>query len=252
MMNQTTLRAAAALTIAAMLAGCATAPMNPNGVRQDYPQGPQGGQNPQAGATDEDPCSVGATAAAGAAVGALLGALVSGKNGALKGAAIGGGLAAAGCLAINVNSRQTKTAAQADRDYIRARGALPREPQVVSYTPQLSAATVKRGQPFKVTSVVELVNGSAQSVNDVREELVVLDPQGQPFKSGSKALASSNKSGGRFENSFELTLPAGVSQGVYGVKTNLYVNGKLSATRDLRTQLVMLDDTSGAAQLAQR
>ena len=250
MLNQTTLRAAAALTLAAMLAGCATAPMNPNGVRQDYPQG---GQNPQANATDDDPCSVGTTAAAGAAVGALLGALVSGKNGALKGAAIGGGLAVAGCLAINVNSRQTKTAAQADRDYIRARGALPREPQVVSYTPQLSAATVKRGQPFKVNSVVELVNGSAQTVNDVREELVVLDPQGQPFKSGSKTLASNNKSGGRFENSFELTLPAGVSQGVYGVKTNLYVNGKLAATRDLRTQLVMLDDTSGAArQLAQR
>ena len=112
MLNQTTLRAAAALTITAMLAGCATAPMNPNGVRQDYPQG---GQHPQANTTDDDPCSVGTTAAAGAAVGALLGALVSGKNGALKGAAIGGGLAAAGCLAINVNSRQTKTAAQADR-----------------------------------------------------------------------------------------------------------------------------------------
>ena len=41
MLNHTTMRAAAALTIAAMLAGCATAPMNPNGVRQDssYPQG---------------------------------------------------------------------------------------------------------------------------------------------------------------------------------------------------------------------
>ena len=250
-MNKTTLRAAAALTLTAMLAGCATAPGNPNGMRQDT-QSPQGGQNPQA-ATDGDPCSVGATAAAGAAVGALLGGLISGKKGLLKGAAIGGGLAAAGCLAINVNSRQTKTAAQADRDYIRTRGALPREPQVVSYTPQVSSPTVKRGQPFKVTSVVELVNGSAQNVNDVREELVVLDPQGQPFKSGSKSLASNNKTGGRFENSFELTLPPGVSQGVYGVKTNLYVNGKLAATRDLRTQLVILDvDTSADTQLALR
>ena len=251
MFNKNTLRAAAALTMTAMLAGCATAPGNPNGVRQET-QYPQGGQNPQA-AADEDPCSVGATAAAGAAVGALLGAFVNGKKGALQGAALGGGLAAAGCLAINVNSRQTKTAAQADRDYIRARGALPREPQVVSYTPQVSSATVKRGQPFKVNSVVELVNGSAQNVNDVREELVVLDPQGQPFKSGSKALASNSKTGGRFENSFELTLPAGVSQGVYGVKTNLYVNGKLAATRDLRTQLVMLDvDTGAGARLALR
>ncbi|MBB5608410.1 MULTISPECIES: hypothetical protein [unclassified Janthinobacterium] len=244
MLNKTTVQTTAALTLAAMLAGCATAPMHPNGVRQDNSQYPQ--------AADADPCSVGTTAAAGAAVGALLGALVSGKNGALKGAAIGGGLAAAGCLAFNVNSRQTKTAAQADRDYIRARGSLPREPQVVSYTPQLSAGTVKRGQPFKVTSVVELVNGSAQNVTDVREELVVLDPQGQPFKSGSKELSSTSKSGGRFENSFELTLPPGVSQGVYGVKTNLYVNGKLAATRDMRTQLVILDTDHKAPQLALR
>ena len=246
MLNKTTVQTTAALTLAAMLAGCATAPMNPNGVRQDN------SQYPQTAAADADPCSVGTTAAAGAAVGALLGALVSGKNGALKGAAIGGGLAAAGCLAFNVNSRQTKTAAQADRDYIRARGSLPRDPQVVSYTPQLSAGTVKRGQPFKVTSVVELVNGSAQSVTDVREELVVLDPQGQPFKSGSKELSNTNKTGGRFENSFELTLPPGVSQGVYGVKTNLYVNGKLAATRDMRTQLVILDADHKAPQLALR
>ena len=44
-MNKTTLRAAAALTLTAMLAGCATAPGNPNGVRQDTPY-PEGGQNP--------------------------------------------------------------------------------------------------------------------------------------------------------------------------------------------------------------
>ena len=228
MLHATTLRAIAALTLAATLAGCATMP--------------PGGAAPSAGdgraAADADPCSVGASAAAGAAVGALLGALVNGRDGVLQGAAIGGGLAAAGCLAFNVQTRQTKTAAQADRDYIRARGALPREPQVVAYTQQLSAATVRRGQPFNIHSVVELVNGSAQGVSDVREELVLSDPQGQPFKSGSKVLSSTNRGGGRFENSFELTLPPGVSQGMYGIRTNLYVNGKLLATRDLRTQLV--------------
>ena len=47
-------------------------------------------------------------------------------------------------------------------------------------------------------------------------------------------------------------MPAGVSQGIYGVKTNFYVNGKLAATRDLRTQLVMLEADGAAPQLAQR
>lgn len=212
--------------IGALVAGCAT-------------QTQQGNPNFASGvsATD-DPCSVGGTAVAGAAVGALLGVLVDGKRGAIRGAAVGGLAGAAGCVAVNARSRQTKTAAQADSDYRRARGTLPAEPVVVSYTPQLSSGVAQRGKPFMVTSAIELVNGSVQPVNEVREEIIVLDPKGEPFKQGSKSLANNNRSAGRFENSFELTLPAGVSQGMYGIKTNLYVNGKLAASRDLRTQLV--------------
>jgi hypothetical protein len=213
------------LLVAATLAGCAAQPQN--------------GSPRQAANNNDDPCSVGNSAVAGAAVGALLGAMLDGKKGAMKGAALGGLTAAAGCVAINVQSRQTKTAAQADLEYKqRMRGQLPRDPVVVAYSPQLSSSVVQRGKPFTVTSVVELVNGTAQPVNEVREEIIVLDPRGEPFKQGSKSLANSNHGAGRFENSFELTLPAGVSQGVYGVKTNLYVNGKLAASRDLRTQLV--------------
>ena len=216
----------ASVLIAVMVAGCAT---QTQGSRVDVAGD---------GGTNDDPCSVGTSAVAGVAVGALLGALVDGKRGAARGGAMGGLAAAAGCLAINVQSRQTKTAAQADSDYQRTRGMLPREPVVVAYTPQLSSAVVQRGKPFMVTSVVELVNGSVQQVNDVREEVIMFNPQGEPFKQGSKSLGSSNRSAGRFENAFELTLPAGVSQGMYGIKTNLYVNGKLAASRELRTQLV--------------
>lgn len=226
-MNQKNCRAISMAVIAAMLSACAVPP--------------QGGAGQASGAganSVEDPCSVGQSAAAGAAVGALLGALVDGKRGAVRGAALGGVAAAAGCYAVNVRSRQTKTALQANNDYVRARGSLPREPVVVAYSPSLNGQVVTRGRPFTVNSTVELVDGSTQRVDEVREEIVVFDPAGQEIKSGSKQMASTNRGGGRFENSFELTLPKGVSQGTYGVKTNLYVNGRLASSRDMRAQLV--------------
>lgn len=195
------------------------------------------GQGRQTGASsDENPCSVGKSALAGAVAGAVFGALVNGAKGAGQGAVAGGALGAAACVAINYQSRQTKSAAQADVDYQRARGALPSEPTVVSYSPQLAANVVQRGQPMRVNSTLELVNGTTQSVREVREELAIFNPDGTAFKSGSKPFSANTA--GRYENTFEVKLPEGVSQGVYALKTNVYVNGKLAATRDLHTQVV--------------
>ncbi|MGF6739725.1 hypothetical protein [Paraburkholderia atlantica] len=213
------------VVITSMLAGCAVPPQNDAAPAS-------------ATATTTDPCSVGTTAVAGAAVGALIGALAGGTKGALIGAAAGGVLGGAGCYAVNVRSRQVRTAAQVDHDYIVRRGALPPQPQLVAYNVQVGNQAV-RGKPFIVNTEVELVNGRYQQIHDVKEQIVLLDPKGQPFKNGTKPLESQNASGGRFENSFELTLPQGVSQGVYAMKTNLYVNGQLVASRDLSTQLVI-------------
>lgn len=225
-----------ALTLVTTLAaGCATT--GQSGMAQAPQQ-----RNAGSVAGEQDPCAVGTSALFGAATGALLGALVDGKRGALRGAAAGGIVAAIGCVAVNSQSRQTRSAAQVDGDYVRSRGRLPAEPQVVSYQPRMTNSTVPRGKPVVVTSTVELVNGATTPVREVREELVVFDQDGKRFKSGSKALT--NNSGGRFENSFEITLPKDASQGRYALQTNLYVNGKLSASRDLNTQLVWNGDSS--------
>lgn len=213
------------VTSAALLGACAA----PRGQG-----GPSGGQADSA--AGDDPCKVGNSAVAGAVAGAVLGALMNGKKGAAQGAVAGGALGAAACVAINHQSRQTKSAAQADADYQKARGALPTEPAVVSYSPQLASNSVQRGQLMKVNSSLELVNGTTQPVREVREELVIFNPDGTAFKSGSKPFSAN--SAGRYENSFEVKLPEGASQGVYSLKTNVYVNGKPTATRDLRTQVV--------------
>lgn len=202
------------------------------------------------GASNDDPCSVGQSAMAGAALGALLGGLAGGKNGMLKGAAAGGIVASLGCLTINANTRQTRTAAQSDHDYIQARGRLPAEPQVVVYTPTTSSRSSQRGQPMRVNSTIELVNGAREAVTEVREELVVFNPQGEQLVNTTKPLT--NKTGGRFENTFDLTLPASAPQGLYALRTNLYVNGKLSASRNLQTQVVINGAGSAPVMMASR
>lgn len=216
-------RSVTLLSAAVILAGCANAPRN--------------NANPVTSGAGEDPCSVAASALVGAGVGLLLGAMAGGKRGALKGGAIGGAVGAVACVAVNVQSQQTKTAAQVDDDYRRQRGALSSDPSVVTYQSRVNTTSVQRGQPFRVNSVVELANGSMQQVRSVREELVVLTPDGTPINAPtSKPFAASTA--GRFENSFELQLPPGVSQGTYNLKTQLFVNDKPTATRDLRTQVV--------------
>jgi len=237
--KNTSIKLVAAALISSMLTACVT------------PQ--QGGMNTNAAdnrQASQDPCSVGQSAVAGAALGALLGGLVDGKKGLRKGLVAGAAVGALGCLAINANSRQTRTAAQSDHDYIQTRGRLPAQPQVVSYTPSTTSPSGRRGQPLRVNSVIELVNGAQQPVNEVREELVVFDPQGEPFRNGSKQVT--NNTGGRFENTFELVLPDSAPQGVYAMKTNLYVNGKLSATRNLQTQIVVNGDGTAPVLLAAR
>lgn len=244
MKTHATSKVVASLLLTSLMAGCANMPQQ-NGGGQNRQASDQYGQPGQQ--VQEDPCSVGTTAVAGAAVGALLGALVNGKKGAVQGAALGGVVGALGCVAVNSNSRQTKTAAQADRDYVKSRGALPRDPQVVSYTPQMSSTVVKRGAPMVIKSTVELVNGSVTPITEVREEMVVFDTHGEQIRSKDKPLV--NRSGGRFENSFELSLPQQAPQGLYTIKTNLYVNGKLMAKRDMSTQLVLNDAPGDAAMM---
>lgn len=214
--------------VTSVVSGCAVPPQQGDMYRD--------ASNSHQKAADEDPCSIGQSALAGAAIGALLGGVAKGGKGALKGALAGGAIGAVGCLAINANSRQTRTAAQVDQAYIQAHSRLPADPQVVAYMPSI-ASTAQRGQPVRVTSTVELVNGSQNKVTEVREELQVFDQSGEKFLGGQKPLT--NNSGGRFENSFVMTLPPSASQGTYTMKTTLYVNGKVSATRNLQTQLVI-------------
>lgn len=228
-MSRHFMRSISAAMAIVILVGCAT---------------PPGGTVADGGA--QDPCDAGKSAATGALVGALLGGLLGGKDGAAKGAVAGGLVGAGICALVKADSRQTKTAQQTDAELQRAKGGiLPPDPTVVTYAPRMGTPNIGRDQPFKVISTVELANGSRTMVQEVKEELQIFNPDNTPFKSGSKPLQL--QTAGRYENAFEVTLPKNAPQGIYPLKANLFVNGKLMASRDLRVQLVLGE--SGKTQL---
>lgn len=233
-------RTIACCAIVTLLAGCATAPGNGNGNGN--------GQNTAQGG---DPCSATAATMGGVLLGSVLGGALGGKKGAIAGAAVGGAIGYAACAAYNVQSVQRRTAQQVETQYRRDHGALPDQPTVVNYSAGINSQSVQRGQKFKVQSAVEVVDGSVQPVRSVREELVVYTPDGNPIGNAPSSKPFEARTGGRYENAFELTLPQGVSQGQYGIKTALFVNDKEVQSRNLTAKVVMIDNEPHIVELVQ-
>lgn len=201
----------------------------------------------QQGGTDENSTSITvARCAAFGAGGALLGALIAGKDGALKGAAVG----LAACAVIEIASHQTKTAAEVDRQYKAAnRNQLPPFAKVDAYTTVVTPnGAVTAGQPIKVQSTIRAVSGTKEPVQDVKETLVAYSPNGEEFKRGEKKVNETGGSG-EYTNSFTLTLPKGAPQGIYRLQTQVYVNGKPVSKKDSSVQLAQVGDTQVLAML---
>lgn len=209
------------LSVALALSGCATT--NGTGVANG------GG----------DPCNAWATGAIGAVVGGLLARNSShAAVAALAGAAVG----AATCAAINSHARQVRTA-QAVEDEYRQRnaGRLPAAPRVLAYNTRVEPATpVPAGEKVQIRSSISVVSGATQPVREVREELVLLDTAGNEFQRAQKVV-SQDGNGGEYENTFNFAFPQGVSQGVYGVETKLYVNGREMSKQQNRLRLAIDD-----------
>lgn len=212
-----------ALATSLVLSGCATT----------------GGGPGSAGGSGDGKCNPWATGAMGALVGAALGAGHN-KEAAAKGAIAGAAIAALSCLAINASSRQTQTAETVQAEYRQANaGVLPSVPTVLAYDTSIYPGNrVAAGQSVEIKSNLKLVDGTQQRISSVREDMILLGTDGREIKRVGKDV-SSNLSGGGYENTFSFSFPSGVSQGVYGVRTELLVNGQVVGQNDEGLQLVI-------------
>lgn len=198
---------------------------------------PGGGLDKTASAETGE-CNPGIAAAAGAIIGALIG----GGNNRVRGAALGAGLASLACVGWNYNVRQTKSAEQVQEEYKAANsGELPTESTVVRYDTRFDpTAYVTRGGKMTVVSNIEVIQGTSDSNLIIEEELTLVRPDKSEVKSRKRANA--NQSTGGFATTYSMTMPQGVPQGVYPVRTALYVNGKQVAEKDMQMQVVRIQN----------
>lgn len=194
------------------------------------------GQNPSGNTASNDS---GCNPAIAAGVGAVIGGLLGGGSNTLRGAAIGGAIGALGCMAVNYHSQQVKSAQQTQDDYKAAnRGQLPDKTTIVSYTSAFKPAAIRAGNKAEMNSYVEVVNGRNDPDPKLEEEMSLYKPDGSLAKSVRKPVSATGSSGG-FRNSFTVPMPEGVPEGVYPVKTALYLNGVKVKSNSTRLQVVM-------------
>jgi hypothetical protein len=211
---------AAAIAVAAVVTACATG---------------QGGSAP-AGEVLSGECNPLVTGGIGAAIGAIVGGNKRRGEGAAAGAAIG----ALACVAYNYYTKQTKTSQQVADEYKAAhKGTLPASATVTRFNAQVApTAKVQAGNAITVASNIEVVPGTSNPRPAVEQEIALYGPDGTQAGKARKP-ASQTAGGGAFETSFKFSLPQGVPQGVYPVKSQLYVDGKPAAGADTRFQVVV-------------
>lgn len=208
---------AAALIAAMFVAGCAA----------------PGGNSYQAEASSSE-CNP--LLAAG--IGAVVGGLIGGSKHRAGGLAIGAGLGALACVAINNQSEQVKSAKQVRGEYMRAnRGYLPDEAKVVKYETRFTPSAFKGGQQAQSQSYIEVAPGARDPNPRIEEELTLYKADGSVLNSVRKPVTGT-ASAGAFRNVFTIPMPEGVPQGMYPVKTALYVNNNRVSERNLSFQIV--------------
>jgi hypothetical protein len=229
--NRFARKSAAVVALAAFATGCAT----------------QQGGSALAADTLSGDCNPLITGGIGAAIGALAGGSKNRGTGAAAGAAIG----ALACVAYNYATKQTKTAQQVTDEYkAKNKGTLPAAATVTRFNVQVApTAKVQAGNAVNVASNIEVVPGTTNPKPNVEQEITLFSPDGAQAGKARKP-ASQVAGGGGFETSFKFSLPQGVPQGVYQVKSQLYVDGKPAAGTDTRFQVVVAP--GGVIQVALR
>lgn len=214
------------LAVCVAVSGCVTTSGAGNGVANSGT------------AANSDDCNAGLMTLGGAVVGGLL---AKGSN-RVRGAALGAGLAGLACMAWNYQAKQTRTAQQVQQDYRQAnRGRMPERAQVVFYESRITpAAQVRPGGQVMLNSDITVVGGAHDAVLPVvEEEMTLIRPDGKRVV--SRKVVNEGQGAGGYQSSFTLSMPKGVPDGEYPIKTALYLDGKQIDTRDLSLQVVMRD-----------
>ena len=129
---------------------------------------------------------------------------------------------------------------------------LPTDPIATEYETQtLPGNVVAPGQEVIIQSDIVVVPGTRKKSALIEERIAIYDNEDntKELKNFIKPVNEKTKTGGRYKNEFSFTLPEGLPQGVYPIKTELLLNGAVVDTADNDIQLVLQVDGVGNGQL---
>lgn len=155
-------------------------------------------------------------------------------------------------MVIKHRSERLAKAEEVAQEYKTQNATLPAEPVATQYTSKaLPGNVVEPGKEVIIQSEIVVVPGSKQKVALIEERIAIYDNEdnNKELKNFTKAVNAKTKRGGRYQNEFSFTLPEGLPQGVYPIKTELLLNGKVVDSANNDIQLVLQVNELGAVQL---
>ena len=151
-------------------------------------------------------------------------------------------------MVIEYKVSQTKDEKNVVKEYSKKNKTLPAEPQIVEYKSSVKPGeVVKAGKEVLVESNLVVVPGSDGKPVDIQERIDIYDNEdnSKMLKTLTKPVNEKTKKTGAYKNQFKFTLPVGMPQGVYPIKTLVLLNGKTSDPSNAKMQLVLNVDKNG-------
>lgn len=155
-------------------------------------------------------------------------------------------------MVIDYRSSEISPEEQIVREYKKRHQTLPPEPEVLEYTSSIKPGDiVKAGKEVMIASNLVVVPGINSTVIDIQEQIEIYDNEknDQLLKSLTKPVNEKTKKSGAFKNEFKFTLPTGMPQGVYPIKTLVTVNNVASKPSNNKMQLVLNVDKDSNYQI---
>lgn len=129
---------------------------------------------------------------------------------------------------------------------------LPEKAMASQYvTSTQPGSIVQPGKKVVIQSDIVVIPGRNQTETLIQEKLAIFDNEDntKELKSLTKDVNDETKQAGHYTNEFTFTLPEGLPQGVYPIKTSLLLNGEVVQTANNDIQLVLQVDYRGDMQL---
>jgi len=145
-------------------------------------------------------------------------------------------------MVISFNTKQTSSENNVVSKYKKKHKTLPDNPVLTSYKSSLKPGdVVKAGKEVLIVSNLEVVAGKKSSKVKIQEKIAIYDSEDNKklLKELIKDVNSKTGKSGAFKNEFKFTLPVGMPQGIYPIKTLVVIDKKNQKEVKNKMQLVL-------------